>query len=44
MFQDKLSLLVSKRNQISAQTGDNEEKWRRSQQVHKMNPPEQPWY
>jgi hypothetical protein len=42
VFQDKLGLLVSKGNQIGAQTGDDEKKWGGSQQVHKMNSPEQP--
>jgi len=42
VFQYKFGLLVSKGNQIGAQTGDNKEKWGESQQFHKMNPPEQP--
>ncbi len=42
MFQDKFGLLVSKGHQIGAQTGDDEEKWGGSQQVHEMNSPEQP--
>ncbi len=42
VFQDKFGFLVSKRNQVSAQCSDDQEEWRGSEEVHKMNSPEQP--